>query len=161
MKENIEEYSLKFGNLSPKKDVKLLKNERTGMSPFRRRNNKIRIRTNIEYGSVFDTNSNIVKNNDGIKEEDMKKQAKKVVVVKKSNTSDSRFFDENNEEVKIKLIDKSAILGSIPILQLNELITIKKVKTTVRNGVIKRMLHVPSFKMFDVLVISNPHYQSL
>ena len=59
------------------------------------------------------------------------------------------------EDLDLKLFDK---IEKIPQLQLNEFITLKKIKTTINNGVLKRMLHVPTFRIFDLLVIITTKY---
>ena len=53
------------------------------------------------------------------------------------------------EDPNLKLFDK---IEKTPQLQLNEFITLKKIRTTINNGVLKRMLHVPTFRIFDLLV---------
>lgn len=145
MKENMEGLNLRFSNVSPQRRSNAQTEESYVSSPAKFPQ-KVRIRTNVENGSF-----GFKKNNES---EDAKKQLKKLVVFKKkaSNTSESRFFDMNSDEVRIKMIDKSALPSTMSVLQLSELITVKKLKTTNRNGVIKRMLHAPSFRLFDILV---------
>ena len=154
MKENIEGLAYKYDNENLPKGFNVPKNENAVMSPTRR-SKRIRIRTNIEYGPLLE-NSNVISGRNLSKEDELKKEIKQLVVFKKkaSNTSESKFFEARSEGVKVRLMDNlSGSANSIPVLQLNELITLRKMNTTVRNGVVKRMLHVPSFRMFDVLVI--------
>ena len=149
MKENIEGLNLRFSNVSPARRSNAQTEESYVSSPAKFPQ-KVRIRTNVENGPFVDKNI-LGRNNES---DDAKKQLKKLVVFKKkaSNTSESKFFDMNSDEVRIKMIDKSALPSTMSVLQLSELITVKKVKTTNRNGVIKRMLHAPSFRLFDILV---------
>ena len=151
MKENIEDLAFKFRRPSPSRIFKSQVNESYALSPSHRGPNT-QIRDRFEYGHMFD---NSLSHNYGFdKEDDVKKQIKKLIVFKKkaSNTSESKFFDSKNEDVKVKLIDKASMVMAPVKIELNELITIKKVKNTARNGTIRRMLHVPSFKVFDVIV---------
>jgi len=149
MKENIEGLNLRFSNVSPARRSNAQTEESYVSSPAKFPQ-KVRIRTNVENGPFVDKNI-LGRNNES---DDAKKQLKKLVVFKKkaSNTSESKFFDMNSDDVRIKMIDKSALPSTMSVLQLSELITVKKVKTTNRNGVIKRMLHAPSFRLFDILV---------
>lgn len=67
----------------------------------------------------------------------------------------SKFF-AHLEEAKNQdlLINKRNSITNTPKppLQLNELITLKKIRVTKNSGVIKRMLHVPTLKMIDLQV---------
>lgn len=157
MKENIENLAYKYDNERSSKGLNVSKNENSVLMSPTRRSKRIRIRTNIEYGPILDNNNIISGSGRNLsKEDELKKQIKQLVVFKKkaSNTSESKFFDAKSEGVKVRLMDNlSGTANSIPVLQLNELITLRKMNTTVRNGIVKRMLHVPSFRMFDILVI--------
>jgi len=151
MKENIEELAIKFVDMSPSRLSIKRKNDSYVLSPTRRPR-KVQ-RADSEFPPVPDSN-NISVMYDISKEDDVKKQLKKMIVFKKkaSNTSESKFFYSNNDELKLKLMERISAPNMTPVLQLNELITVKKVKSTDQNGVIKRMLHVPSFRLFDIMV---------
>lgn len=76
-----------------------------------------------------------------------------------ANMTKSKFFVTNEESnIPKPKVEKniarpsSSNTGSTPPLQLNELITLNKIRNTNNNGVIKRMLHAPTFKMLDVQV---------
>jgi len=150
MKENIEDLSIKFGDMSPSRLSIKRKNESYVLSPPRRPHRVQR--SDTEFPPVAD--SNISVRNDISKEDDMKRQIKKMIIFKKkaSNTSESKFFISNNDELKLKMMERLSAPNMAPVLQLNELITVKKIKNTAHNGVIKRMLHVPSFRLFDIMV---------
>lgn len=152
MKENIEGLAFRFSNISPGRVLRSNTNDSYQLSPSKFPNN-VRKKISLADSALNLDNYTSVRNVDS-KEEEAKRQIKKLIVFKKkaSNTMESKFFDTTNDEIKVKLIDKVSNVNTVPVLQLNELITIKKVRNTNRNGVIKRMLHAPSFKIFDVLV---------
>ena len=89
-----------------------------------------------------------------IKNKEFDDQIKKVIIYKKlaSNMQQAKVF--NNEESAPKLFaDKNNMMNiTSPPLQLNELITLKKIRVTSNNGIIKRMLHTPTLKMIDIQV---------
>jgi hypothetical protein len=81
--------------------------------------------------------------------DELGKQIKKLIIFKKvsSKSPESKFFSEK-EEVKVKVVNKESL--NTQVLQLNELITLRKVKTTHSQGTIKRMVHAPTLRIFDI-----------
>ena len=90
-------------------------------------------------------------------------QLKKVVIYKKltSNMHKGKAF--NNEEGGSKMfMEKNNMMNiTSPPLQLNELITLKKIRVTSNNGIIKRMLHTPTLKMIDIQVTTKSDSECL
>lgn len=81
--------------------------------------------------------------------DELGKQIKKLIIFKKvgSKSPESKFFNEP-DDVKIKVVSKEAL--NTQVLQLNELITLRKIKTTQSQGTIKRMVHAPTLRVFDI-----------
>ena len=65
----------------------------------------------------------------------------------------SSRFATKYEELRMKKVTKASHPPLSISLQLHELVTIKKLKETSNNGILKRMLHVPTFRMIDIQVI--------
>lgn len=69
-----------------------------------------------------------------------------------SKSPDTKFEMNSNGNgggaPNVKVINKESIRNLM--MSLSELITLKKIKTTQRNGILKRMLHAPSFKIYDI-----------
>ena len=104
-----------------------------------------------------------VKHKDDIRESN---KMKKYIILRKMKSRSPDAINKNDIlteptillPVAIKAIDCKPklpdFIEKIQKIQLNEFITLKKVKTTINKGVVKRMLHVPSFKTYDIIVIS-------
>jgi len=72
-------------------------------------------------------------------------------IMSKSKSPESEMEAAKKNQAQLKPFDLKESFPT-PTLQLNELITIKKTKTTTTNGVVKRMLHSPSFRLYDIQV---------
>ena len=83
------------------------------------------------------------------KNEDITKQIKKLFVFKKIT---SKSPDTPIEEMRVKVLEKGIKPSVVSSFRLNELITLKKVKMTQNRGAVKRMLHAPTFKIYDLQV---------
>ena len=85
---------------------------------------------------------------------DTAKKTDKSFIIKKlfARLPEPEFFDLSNDDMKSKLQKNRILSSSLRAPQLNELITLKKIKTTSNNGILKRAFHTPSFKIFDVQV---------
>lgn len=86
------------------------------------------------------------------KADDQIRHAKKLIVFKKmlsQQQSEAKPANLSHENIKdYKVVSKESVVSSV--LQLNELITLKKIQTTESNGILKRMVHGPSLKLFDI-----------
>ena len=90
------------------------------------------------------------------KNEELTKQIKKLFIFKKlasSKSPNNVVPTEANEEVRVKVVEKGSKPTIVSSFRLNELITLKKIKTTLNRGALKRMLHAPTFKVYDLQVI--------
>ncbi len=90
--------------------------------------------------------------------DEINKQIRKLFVLKKiisKSKSPESLDPPKNNEVQVKPLNIKDPLPT-PTLQLNELITLKKIKTSITNGVVKRMLHAPSFRIYDIQVLLKP-----
>lgn len=65
---------------------------------------------------------------------------------------DPEIYDLSNDELKPKVSRNRMISAITSIPQLNELITLKKIANTENNGILKRVLHTPTFKIYDIMV---------
>jgi len=83
------------------------------------------------------------------KNEDITKQIKKLFVFKKIT---SKSPDTPMEDIRVKVLEKGIKPSVLSSFRLNELITLKKVKMTQNRGAVKRMLHAPTFKIYDLQV---------
>jgi len=81
------------------------------------------------------------------KNEDITKQIKKLFVFKKIT---SKSPDTPMEDLRVKVLEKGVKPSVLSSFRLNELITLKKVKMTQNRGAVKRMLHAPTFKIYDL-----------
>ncbi len=150
MKENIEDLTLKFIQMSPAR-MSNIKTEESYLHSPSHNHRRVNLKPNADLNPMLEYSSI---GHDQHKDDDMKKQVKKLMIFKKkaSNTSESKFFNPN-DAMRIKFLDKLPVPKQVTmVLQLNELITVRKIRNTKKNGIIKRMLHVPSFKLFDVIV---------
>ena len=84
------------------------------------------------------------------KNEDITKQIKKLFVFKKMT---SKSPDTPIEDLRVKVLEKGIKPSVVSSFRLNELITLKKVKMTQNRGAVKRMLHAPTFKIYDLQVL--------
>jgi len=81
---------------------------------------------------------------------------KQIVVLKKflSKSPDSNVPVIKNKHVNfsnaLKFFDQFAAGKVKTKISLNEMVTLKKVKSTQSNGVLKRMLHVPTMNVYDL-----------
>ena len=86
-------------------------------------------------------------------EGDLKKHISLNKIINKLPKS-SRFTTKYEEvSASAKKLTKNSNLPPTTSLQLHELVTLKKLKGTSNNGLLKRMLHVPTFRMLDIQVI--------
>ena len=95
------------------------------------------------------------------KSEENNKQLKKLFVFKKmpmkipssgAIEATNANINNNTEEVRVKVIDRVIKPNLMPSIRLNQLITLKKICTTINRGTLKRMLHAPTFKIYDIQV---------
>jgi len=88
---------------------------------------------------------------------DPNRRADKPFIIKKlfAKLPEPEVFDFSSDELRPRPLRNRAVsaTSTAPTPSLNELITLNKIKTTPNNGIFKRVLHVPTFRIFDVQVI--------
>jgi hypothetical protein len=67
-------------------------------------------------------------------------------------TDQQQNLDMSIDDMRFHLPRNRVMSSSAMQVTLNELITLKKIKPTSNNGILKRVLHAPSFQIFDVQV---------
>jgi len=82
---------------------------------------------------------------------DPNRRADKSFIIKKlfAKLPEPEFFDFSLDDQKPRPM-RNRIVSATPTPQLHEIITLKKLRTTANNGIIKRTLHVPTFRILDV-----------
>jgi len=85
---------------------------------------------------------------------DPNRRADKSFIIKKlfAKLPEPEFFDFSLDDQKPRPM-RNRVVSATPTPQLNEIITLKKLRNTANNGIFKRALHVPTFRIFDVQVI--------
>ena len=86
---------------------------------------------------------------------DPNRRTDKPFIIKKlfARLPEPEIFDFSSDELRPRPLRKRSVSATSTPPNLNELITLKKIKATPNNGVFKRVLHVPTFRIFDVQVI--------
>ena len=82
------------------------------------------------------------------------KQNKKTFIFKKivGKSNKSEAVDTSNKKITVKGKERSFKQPSIPTIHLSELITLKKINENLGSSKVKRMLHAPTLKLFDLHV---------
>jgi hypothetical protein len=68
--------------------------------------------------------------------------------IKSMPTVQQPYNQNKRDLINFKMFD---MLEKIPKIQLSQFITLKKIRTTINHGIVKRMLHVPTFRIYDIL----------